>query len=124
MAPATDKRMIHSKLAHSFTFDKGLNEQSNTSGIIVCGNEIPLNEPIRFRRNFAVPEDFEHKTFFDYWSDIYSPPDQIELLPLKRNIFLSYLWNIYRVNAFIKKAFKNLPRVDEPKNDDPQRRTA
>ncbi len=124
MAPVTNKRTIHSKSAHSFTFDKELNEQSNTAGIFVYGNEIPLNEPIRFRRNFAIPEDFEHKTFFDYWSDIYSPPDQIELLPLKRNIFLSYLWNIYRVNNFIKKAFKNLPRVDELKNDDSQRRPA
>ncbi|MYH01833.1 MAG: hypothetical protein F4142_04485 [Nitrospira sp. SB0675_bin_23] len=124
MAPPTDKRMIHSTLTPSFTFDKELNEQSNADGVFVYGDKISPNEPIHFRRNFAIPEDFQHKTFLDYWSDIYSHPDQIESLPLKRNFFLSYLWNIYRVNALFKKAFENLPRVDESKNDDPQRRTA
>ena len=63
MAPATDKRMIHSKLAHSFTFDKELNEQSNTGRIFVYGSEIPLNEPIRFRRNFAIPKGCREKEF-------------------------------------------------------------
>ncbi len=116
-----DKMTIHHESTPFFTFDNGLNAQMGSTGIFIRPNEHPLNPPLRFIRNFVVPEDFEQKTFLDYLDDVYTSPDQIELLPIKRNPLLSYLWTLHRVNRVIKQVFSSLPRIDELKNDEPRR---
>lgn len=121
MDSITDKMAVHHESSPFFTFENGLNTDVRPNGIFVRTNDNPLDPPLRFVRNFVVSEDFEQKTFLDYLDDIYTPPDQIELLPIKRNPLLSYLWIMHRVNNLIKRTFGGLPRIDELKNDEPRR---
>ena len=121
MDSITDKIAIRDETPAFFTFDEGLNTKVRPTGIFVRTNENPLNPPLRFIRNFVVPEDFEQKIFLDYLDDVYTSPDQIELLPIKRNPLLAYLWTIHRVNRVIKRVFSGLPRIDELKNDEPRK---
>ncbi|MCY3956557.1 MAG: hypothetical protein OXF47_11275 [Nitrospira sp.] len=103
MDPLTEEKTIHKELPDSFVFDEELNELAEPDqGIIIHG------DTISFIRNFAVPEDLSSRTFFDHLADMYTPPDQLEILPLKRELLPSHVWNIACLNQYFKKAMTSL----------------
>ena len=103
MDPLAEEKTIRKELPDSFVFDEELHELAEPDqGVIIHG------DTISFIRNFAVPEDLSGRTFFDHLADMYTPPDQLEILPLKRELLSSHVWNIACLNQYFKKAMTRL----------------
>jgi hypothetical protein len=108
MDPLDEEKMIRKELPDSFVFDEELNELAESDqGVIV------QDDSVFFIRNFVVPEDLSGRTFFDHLADIYTPPDQLEILPLKRELLPSHVWNIACLNQYFKKAMMRLDLLGE-----------
>ena len=108
MNPLTEENNIYDTTSDSFEFNQELTKTLESDpGIFLHDNTV------YFVRTFAISRDVANRSFFDHLVDIYTPPDQLKILPLKRNFLLSHVWNVACLNKYFKKAMTQLDLFDK-----------